>query len=164
LLNAEIARASHHREEAIREYRAVLTSAAKNHFARTQAWLGLSRLAGSDQTLLPLPQMQAELEFFLQPGQRDYWAGFEASMREAIGNVYLARGQTAAAQEAMKAALAIREQADDTRNGIWYALTMLRLADAIQPEDSVQSAQLRQRADAICRQYPACRWQAPARH
>lgn len=165
LLNAEIARASHHREEAIREYRAVLTSAAKkNHFARTQAWLGLSRLAGSDQTLLPLPQMQTELEFFLRPGQRDYWAGFEASMREAIGNVYLARGQTAAAQEAMKAALAIGEQADDTRNGIWYALTMLRLADAIQPEDSVQSTQLRQRADAICRQYPACRWQAPARH
>jgi hypothetical protein len=67
-------------------------------------------------------------------------------MREAIGNVYLARGQTAAAQEAMKAALAIREQADDTRNGIWYALTMFRLADAMQSDATGQSAQLRQRA------------------
>ncbi|MBC3885691.1 protein kinase domain-containing protein [Undibacterium griseum] len=164
LLKADIARAGQHHVEAIREYQRALHSAGqKNHYAQTEAWLGLARLAGADQTLLPLTQMQAELNTFLQPGQREYWAGFEASMREALGNVYLARGETQTARAELEAALAIREKADDTRNGLWYALTLRSLASILQSDNPQRARQLRQQAAGICRQYPSCQWEAMSR-
>nr|WP_223827319.1 serine/threonine-protein kinase [Undibacterium oligocarboniphilum] len=168
LLKAEIARAGQHYAEAIREYQQALYSAGqKNHYAQTEAWLGLARLAGADQTLLPVEQMQNELKAFLLPGQREYWAGFEANMREALGNVYLARGEMQTARTELETALAIREKADDTRYGLWYALTLDSLARSLEPDDPQRARQLRQRAAGICRQYPSCQWEAmsrPANH
>gem|GEM_PF-881736 len=155
LLNAQIARYQQRTDDAISEYRETLRTAAnKTHYAQTEAWLGLSELAPKDSRLLPLEQLRSELEFYLKPGQRDYWAGFEANMREAIGNVLLARGQHEMAQAELEMALRIREQADDPQRGLWLARNLLALANCIQLSDPIRAKQLRSRAGKITKYSP----------